>query len=139
TTLRRTLSSISAHRAASAATLHRFVSGHYFRFPEPNPKQKIKDLLTIVIVPHLLCCSILYCYLNSQKMRTVIVFNHPYEGSYCNAILVSVSKGLQKAGHVLDVMHLDKDQLQPRMTSDDLKAFVEHRPVDPQVINYHDR
>ena len=37
-------------------------------------------------------------------MRTVIVFNHPYEGSYCNAILNAVTKGLQKAGHEVDLI-----------------------------------
>lgn len=72
-------------------------------------------------------------------MRTVIVFNHPYEGSYCNAILNSVTKGLEKSGHEVDLMHLDKDQFNPRMTTADLKAFVEHTAVDPQVICYQER
>lgn len=72
-------------------------------------------------------------------MRTIIVFNHPYERSYCNAILEAVTNGLQKAGHEIDLMHLDRDEFNPRMTSDDLKAFVEHRAVDPQVLNYHNR
>lgn len=52
-------------------------------------------------------------------MRTVIVFNHPYEGSFCNAILNAVTKGLQKNGHEVDVINLDKDQFDPRMTSAD--------------------
>lgn len=72
-------------------------------------------------------------------MRTVIVFNHPYEESYCNAILESVTKGLEKSTHELDVINLDKDQFDPRMTSADLKAFVEHTAVDPQVIGYQER
>lgn len=72
-------------------------------------------------------------------MRTVIVFNHPYEGSYCNAILHAVTKGLQKAGHEVDLMHLDNDGFSPVMTQDDLKAFTTHQPVDPQVINYSER
>lgn len=72
-------------------------------------------------------------------MRTVIVFNHPYEGSYCNAILKAVTNGLQKANHEIDLMHLDKDNFSPRMTSADLKAFVDHQPVDPQVIDYSER
>lgn len=72
-------------------------------------------------------------------MRTVIVFNHPYEESYCNAILESVTKGLEKSTHEVDVINLDKDQFDPRMTSADLKAFVEHTAVDPQVINYQER
>lgn len=72
-------------------------------------------------------------------MRTVIVFNHPYEESYCNAILESVTKGLEKSTHEVDVINLDKDQFNPRMTSADLKAFVEHTAVDPQVIGYQER
>ena len=72
-------------------------------------------------------------------MRTVIVFNHPYEGSYCNAILNAVTKGLQKAGHEVDLMHLDNDRFNPVMTQDDLQAFVAHQPIDPQVINYNER
>ncbi len=72
-------------------------------------------------------------------MRTAIVFNHPYEGSYCNAILNAVTKGLQKANHEIDLMHLDKDNFNPVMTSADLKAFVEHQPIDPQVIDYNER
>jgi NAD(P)H dehydrogenase (quinone) len=72
-------------------------------------------------------------------MRTVIVFNHPYEGSYCNAILKAVTKGLQKASHEVDLMHLDNDGFNPAMSLSDLKAFVEHKPIDPQVIEYSER
>ncbi|MBT1684986.1 NAD(P)H-dependent oxidoreductase [Dawidia soli] len=72
-------------------------------------------------------------------MRTVIVFNHPYEGSYCNAILNVVTKGLQKARHEVDLMHLDHDGFNPAMSPSDLKAFVDHKPVDPQVMEYTER
>lgn len=72
-------------------------------------------------------------------MRTVIVFNHPYEGSYCNAILNAVTKGLKNANHEVDLMHLDNDGFNPVMSSADLKAFVEHKPIDPQVIDYNQR
>lgn len=72
-------------------------------------------------------------------MRVVIVFNHPYEGSYGNAILSSVIKGLQKANQEIDLMHLDNDGFNPVMSKEDLKAFVDHKPVDPQVIDYQKR
>jgi len=72
-------------------------------------------------------------------MRTVIVFNHPNEGSYCTAILQSVTKGLQQANHEVDLMHLDNDGFNPAMSKADLKAFVEHQPIDPQVIDYNER
>jgi len=69
-------------------------------------------------------------------MRVVIVFNHPYEGSYCNAILQSVTTGLEKAGHEVDLMHLDNDGFNPVMSASDLKDFVDHQPRSPQVVNY---
>ncbi|KAA8484094.1 putative NADPH-quinone reductase [Arcticibacter tournemirensis] len=72
-------------------------------------------------------------------MRVVIVFNHPYEGSYNNAILSSVTKGLRKASHEVDLIHLDNDGFNPAMSAADLKAFVEHKPIDPQVIDYNKR
>ena len=57
-------------------------------------------------------------------MKVLIVFNHPYEGSYCNAILKSVLTGLEIGNHDADVIHLDKDEFDPVMRPKDLKAFV---------------
>ena len=42
-------------------------------------------------------------------MRIAIVFNHPYEGSFCNAMLQAVTRGLGEAGHEVDLLHLDRD------------------------------
>lgn len=52
-------------------------------------------------------------------MRVVIVFNHPYEGSFGNAILNSVTKGLKDANHEIDLMHLDNDGFNPVMSKAD--------------------
>jgi len=57
-------------------------------------------------------------------MKVVIVFNHPYEGSFCNAILNSVSAGLKKANDEIDLIHLDNDKFDPVMRSKDLEAFA---------------
>ena len=72
-------------------------------------------------------------------MKTVIVFNHPYDGSYCNAILNSVTAGLLKNNHEVDLIHLDKENFNPVMTQEDLRAFVNRKPVDPKVIEYKER
>jgi putative NADPH-quinone reductase len=80
-------------------------------------------------------------------MRVVIVFNHPYEGSYCNAVLQAATSGLQKAGHEVDLMHLDRDNFDPVMRSKDLSAFARaknegeaiYRDIDPQVLTYKQR
>jgi NAD(P)H dehydrogenase (quinone) len=72
-------------------------------------------------------------------MNVVIVFNHPYQGSYCNAILNAVTQGLQKANHDIDLIHLDRDNFNPVMTAADLKAFRDKKPVDPKAIEYGNR
>lgn len=79
-----------------------------------------------------------------MNMKVLIVFNHPYEKSYCNAILDSVSRGLQQANHEVDLIHLDKDEFDPVMRAKDLKAFVtgsnnpdkSYKLLDAQVKDY---
>ncbi|UZR96153.1 NAD(P)H-dependent oxidoreductase [Chondrinema litorale] len=72
-------------------------------------------------------------------MKTLIVFNHPYEKSYCNSILNSVTTGLKKAQHQIDLIYLDKENFNPVMTATDLQAFVKRKPVDAKVIEYKSR
>ncbi|MFD2037511.1 NAD(P)H-dependent oxidoreductase [Belliella marina] len=72
-------------------------------------------------------------------MRVQIVYSHPYEKSYCNAILEAVTEGLLKGRHEVDLIHLDNDKFNPVMSTEDLKAFVEHKTIDPQVIDYNNR
>jgi NAD(P)H dehydrogenase (quinone) len=80
-------------------------------------------------------------------MKVVIVFNHPYEGSFCNAILNSVSAGLKKANDEIDLIHLDNDKFDPVMRSKDLEAFAKAKYgassstqfADPMVLDYKQR
>jgi putative NADPH-quinone reductase len=72
-------------------------------------------------------------------MHIAIVFNHPYEGSYCNAMLEAVTKGLRQGGHDIDLMHLDRDGFNPVMSAADLDAFRRKEPIDLQVVDYKER
>ena len=72
-------------------------------------------------------------------MKVNIVFNHPYKGSYCYAILEAVKKGLAQAGHEVDVIHLDDDGFNPVMTAEDLLAFRNKKSIDPQAQDYIQR
>ncbi len=79
-------------------------------------------------------------------MKTVIVFNHPYEGSFCNAILEAVQSGLHRSGHTTDLIHLDADGFDPVMRAKDLQAFVKAgkgEPVDdlldPAILHYRQK
>ena len=69
-------------------------------------------------------------------MKTVIVYNHPYKGSFCHALLESARKGALKAGHEVDIIDLDSDHFDPVMTGEDLLAFRNHQAVDKQAIEY---
>ena len=64
-------------------------------------------------------------------MKTLIIYNHPYDGSFCNAIMKAVQKGLRKGGHKCKLINLDKDNFDPVMRSKDLKAFA-HMSMDPE-------
>ena len=72
-------------------------------------------------------------------MKTVIVFNHPYEGSFCSAILSSVTQGLKSGNHKTDIINLDKEGFNPIMSTEDLRGFKEKRIVDPKVFEYKER
>jgi putative NADPH-quinone reductase len=80
-------------------------------------------------------------------MRVLVVFNHPYEGSYCNAILESVKNALERSHQEIDLIYLDKEEFDPVMREKDLKAFVlaakkEHQSyalLDEKVREYKRR
>ncbi|MBE9886818.1 NAD(P)H-dependent oxidoreductase [Enterococcus durans] len=72
-------------------------------------------------------------------MKTLIIYNHPYEGSYNHAILESVVKGITRAQGKYEVIDLDKENFNPVMTSADLLGFVKHQAVDPIAISYAEK
>ena len=80
-------------------------------------------------------------------MRVLVVFNHPYEGSYCNAILNSVTRSLSQSGHDVDLIHLDNEEFDPVIRAQELKAFALARKapqeaqqlLSGQVMHYKER
>ena len=57
-------------------------------------------------------------------MKTLIVYYHPHEGSFCSAILEAVENGLKRGEHEHHTIHLEKDGFDPVMHDSDLAAFV---------------
>ena len=51
--------------------------------------------------------------MEEKKMKTLIVYNHPYEGSFCHAILESTVQGAKEAGHEVNVINLDSENFNP--------------------------
>ena len=71
-------------------------------------------------------------------MKTLVVYNHPYEGSFCHAILEKAIKGAQLKGEV-DVIDLDSDKFNPVMNQEDLLGFIRHKIVDEKTQDYAKR
>ena len=77
-------------------------------------------------------------------MNTLIIYNHPHEGSFCSAIREAVCSGLKKGGHEHRIINLDKDRFDPVMREKDLRAFIMAgrvaeeglEGVDPLVLRY---
>lgn len=58
-----------------------------------------------------------------MNMKTLIVFNHPYGGSFCGAIMAAVEDGLKDSGQHFMTINLDQDDFDPVMRAKDLLAF----------------
>lgn len=71
-------------------------------------------------------------------MKTLIVYNHPYEGSFCHAILEKAVEGAKLKGEV-DVIDLDNDKFNPVMSKEDLLGFIKHNMVDEKAKDYAKR
>ncbi len=69
-------------------------------------------------------------------MKTIIIYNHPYEGSFCHALLESTKKGIEKNGGEVEVINLDQDKFNPVMSGQDLLAFRNHQSIDEQANKY---
>ena len=72
-------------------------------------------------------------------MKTLILYNHPYDGSFCHGILETVKSSILESGNEVDIIDLDKDNFNPVMTSEDLLAFRNHQVIDEQAIGYINR
>lgn len=80
-------------------------------------------------------------------MKTLIVFNHPHDGSFCSAILDAVQQGLLESGQPSGLIHLDHDGFDPVMRAKDLKAFslagkgspTALDDIDPLIMQYKNK
>lgn len=57
-------------------------------------------------------------------MKTLIIYYHPHEGSFCSAIRDAVISGLETGEHEYKLVDLGRDEFDPVMRAKDLKAFA---------------
>ena len=77
-------------------------------------------------------------------MKTLIIYYHPHEGSFCSAIRDAVISGLEVGKHEYKLVDLGLDEFDPVMRAKDLKAFAMAgrigeeglEGVDPIVLKY---
>ena len=77
-------------------------------------------------------------------MKTLIIYYHPHEGSFCSAIRDAVISGLEVGKHEYKLVDLGVDEFDPVMRAKDLKAFAMAghigeeglEGVDPIVLKY---
>lgn len=72
-------------------------------------------------------------------MNVMIIYDHPWDGSYCNAVLQQVIHGLKRGGHQYDVLDLQKDGFNPIMRAADLSLYSKGQYADPKVGEYQNR
>jgi NAD(P)H dehydrogenase (quinone) len=82
-------------------------------------------------------------------VRVAIVFDHPYtfaaaanvphQRSFTAAVTAAAVRGLERAGHHVDLIDLVADGFDPIMTREDLVAWRFNSAVDPMVLSYQAR
>ena len=68
--------------------------------------------------------------------QTLIIYAHPYDGSFNHAILEEGKAGLEASGRPYEVIDLYADGFDPRYTAEELSLFSKGETTDPLVERY---
>ncbi|MDH6365850.1 NAD(P)H dehydrogenase (quinone) [Enterococcus sp. PF1-24] len=68
--------------------------------------------------------------------KTTIIYAHPYDQSYNQAILTQVAATLRERKQDYDVIDLYKDHFNPVYTEEELQYFHQGKALDPLILNY---
>lgn len=69
-------------------------------------------------------------------MKSLIIYAHPWEGSFNYHVLNLVKSKLEKTSKTVDVIDLNKDNFNPVMTKDDLALFNKGEYADSLAYDY---
>lgn len=69
-------------------------------------------------------------------MNSLIIYAHPWEGSFNYHILNLVKDKLKSLNHNVDVIDLNKDGFNPVMKEEDLALFNKGEYADPLALDY---
>lgn len=71
--------------------------------------------------------------------NVLVVYGHPYDGSFNHAVMEAVVAGIEKAGDTCEVCDLYADEFDPAVRAADLKVYSKGEYVDPLVGKYMDQ
>jgi NAD(P)H dehydrogenase (quinone) len=66
-------------------------------------------------------------------MRVLVVYAHPYPGSFCHAVLERVTSGLHDSGHTYEVIDLHRSRFDPVFRNRDYNQFMHESLPDDLV------
>ncbi|MGI5898370.1 MAG: NAD(P)H-dependent oxidoreductase [Christensenellales bacterium] len=72
-------------------------------------------------------------------MNTLIIYSHPYPGSFNHAILEKVKEALEAKGKPYEVIDLCADGFDPRYSVEELALFNKGGTLDPLVTAYQEK
>lgn len=68
-------------------------------------------------------------------MNVLVIFDHPRRASFCGAVLDAFVKGLQEAGHVVEIADLRAEGFDPRLIPEDEPDWDNPRKTySPEVL-----
>lgn len=69
-------------------------------------------------------------------MHTLVVYCHPWKGSFNHAVLEAVVRRLERSGEGYDVIDLYADGFEPALSTAELSHYNEGVALDPLVVRY---
>ncbi len=69
-------------------------------------------------------------------MKPLIIYAHPYNGSFCHAVKEKIIETLKEKGEKYNIIDLYEDKFDPVMSGDDLRLYSKGETTDPNVDKY---
>ena len=71
-------------------------------------------------------------------MKPLIIYAHPFNGSFCHAVKEKIIETLKEKGEEYNIIDLYADKFDPVMSGDDLRLYSKGGTTDPTVDKYLD-
>lgn len=71
-------------------------------------------------------------------MKILIVYAHPWEGSFNHAILNSITTGVNSIDREYEIIDLNKDNFNPVFTKEELALYNKGESIDPLIKKYQE-